>query len=137
NFVHTVAGGYPDTGSVSVIDANTVDSVSLMSGGFPVKYGDRTAAILDIQTRDGNRVKPAGRLQAALTGLAGVVDGPLPNKRGSYLVAARKSFIGYLIRRFNDQFQYGNNPPVVDVADVQGKSVYDLSKRSQLGVSLI
>src|SRR5256885_4467192 len=80
DFVHTVAGGYPDTGSVSVIDANTVDSVSLMSGGFPAKYGDRTAGILDIQTRDGNRVKPTGRLQAALTGLAGVVDGPFPNK---------------------------------------------------------
>ncbi|MFN2576931.1 MAG: TonB-dependent receptor domain-containing protein [Pyrinomonadaceae bacterium] len=137
NFVHTVAGGYPDAGSVSVIDANTVDSVSLMSGGFPSKYGDRTAAILDIQTRDGNRIKPTGRLQAALTGLAGVVDGPLPNKCGSYLVAARKSFIGYLVRRFNDQFQPGNSPPVVNVADFQGKFVYDLSRRNQVGVSLI
>jgi hypothetical protein len=137
NFVHTVAGGYPDTGSVSVIDANTVDSVSLMSDGFPAKYGDRTAAILDIQTRDGNRVKPSGRLQAALTGLAAVADGPLPNKRGSYLVAARKSFIGYLIRRFNDQLNSGNPAPAIDVADLQAKAVYDLSKRNQLGVSVI
>jgi hypothetical protein len=137
NFVHTVAGGYPDTGSVSVIDANTVDSVSLMSGGFPSKYGDRSAAILDIQTRDGNRVKPTGRLQLALTGLAGVVDGPLAKKRGSYLVAARKSFVGYLVRRFNDQLNSGNNPPVVNVADFQGKSVYDLSRRNRVGVSLI
>src|SRR2546423_2735250 len=137
NFVHTVAGGYPDTGSVSVIDANTVDSVSLMSGGFPSKYGDRTAAVLDIQTRDGNRVKPTGRLQAALTGLAGVVDGPLAKKRGSYLVAARKSFVGYLVRRFNDQLNSGNPPPAIDVADFQAKAVYDLSKRNQLGVSLI
>ena len=88
NFLHTVAGGYPDTGSVSVINADTVDSVSLISGAFPSKFGDRSAAILDIQTRDGNRVKPNGRLQAALTGLAGVVDGPLAKKRGSYLVAA-------------------------------------------------
>ena len=137
NFVHTVAGGYPDTGSVSVIDANTVDSVSLMSDGFPAKYGDRTAAILDIQTRDGNRVKPTGRLQAALTGLAGVVDGPLTNKRGSYLIAARKSFIGYLVRRFNDQLNSGNPAPAIDVADFQGKAIYDFSKRSQFGVSLI
>src|SRR5437899_4718436 len=94
NFVHTVGGGYSDTGSVSVINADTVDSMSVMTGGFPSKYGDRSAGILDIQTRDGNRVKPTGRVQLALTGLAGVVDGPLGNKRGSYLVAARKSFIG-------------------------------------------
>ena len=33
NFVHTIAGGYPDTGSLSVINADTVDSVAL--GGAP------------------------------------------------------------------------------------------------------
>jgi hypothetical protein len=137
NLVHTVAGGYLDSGSVSVINADTVDSVSLMSGGFPAKYGNRSAAILEIQTRDGNRVKPTGRFQASLTGIAGVVDGPFAKKRGTYLVAARKSFVGYLVRRFNDQLNAGNNPPVVDVADFQGKTVYDLSQRNQLGVSVI
>ncbi|HEX5889676.1 MAG TPA: carboxypeptidase-like regulatory domain-containing protein [Pyrinomonadaceae bacterium] len=33
NFVHTVAGGYPDTGSLSVINSDAINSVSLMSGG--------------------------------------------------------------------------------------------------------
>src|SRR5437660_3354742 len=65
NLVHTIAGGYPDTGSLSVINADTVDSLSLMSGAFPSKFGYRTAAVLDIQTRDGNRVKPTGRFSAA------------------------------------------------------------------------
>src|SRR5436190_6859748 len=137
NFVHTVAGGYPDSGSVSVIDANTVDEVSLMSGAFASKYGNRTAGILDIQTRDGNRVKPTGRLQAALTGLAGVVDGPFANQRGSYLFAGRKSFIGYLVRRFNDELNPGNNPPVINVGDFQSKAIYDLTKRNQVGASVI
>ncbi len=137
NLVHTVAGGYPDTGSVSVINADTVDALSLISGGFPSKYGDRSAAILDIQTRDGNRVKPTGRLQVALTGLAGVVDGPVAKKRGWYLVPARKSFVGYLVRRFNDQLNPGNSAPVIDVADFQTKAAYDLSKRNQVGMSLI
>lgn len=137
NFVHTVGGGYLDSGSVSVINADTVDSISLMTGAFPSKYGDRSAGILDIETRDGNRVKPTGRVQLALTGLAGVVDGPLGKKRGSYLVAARKSFVGYLVRRFNDQLNAGNSPPVINVADFQTKAVYDLTKRNQVGVSLI
>ncbi len=136
NFLHLVAGGYPDTGSISVINADTVDTVALMSGGYPANYGYRDAAMLDIQTRNGNRVKPTGRIQAALTGLAGVVDGPFADKRGSYLVAARKSFTGYLVRRFNDEFQT-NNPPVVDVADFHAKTIYDLSKRNQIGASVI
>jgi outer membrane receptor protein involved in Fe transport len=137
NFLHTVAGGYPDTGSVSVINADTVDSVSLIAGGFPSNYGDRTAGILDNRTREGNRVKPVGRFQASLVGVSGVVDGPIAHKRGSYLVAARKSFVGYLTRRFNDKFHYTNNPPVIDVADFQGKTIYDLSQRNQIGVSVV
>lgn len=137
NFLHTVAGGYPDTGSVSIINADTVDSVSLLPGTYPSSYGDRTAAILAVETRDGNRVKPSGRVQASLTGLAGVVDGPFAHQRGSYLISARKSFLGYIVRRFNDQFHFTNNPPVVDVADFQSKVIYDLSKRNQVGFNLI
>ncbi|HEX3142948.1 MAG TPA: TonB-dependent receptor, partial [Pyrinomonadaceae bacterium] len=136
NFLHLVAGGYPDTGSISVINADTVDTVALMSGGYPANYGYRSAAMLDIQTRNGNRVKPTGRVQAGLTGLAGVVDGPFAGKRASYLVAARKSFTGFLVRRFNEDFQT-NNPPVIDVADIDAKALYDLSKRNQIGASVI
>ena len=137
NFVHTVAGGYPDTGSLSLINADAVDSLSLLSGAFPASYGDRTAAVLNIQTRDGNRVKPTGRIAAALSGLSGVVDGPFDDKRGSYLFAARKSYLGYLVRRFNDEFNYTNNPPVLNFADGQGKFLYDVNSRHQLGASVI
>jgi len=137
NFVHTVQGGYPDTGSLSVINADTVNALSLMSGAFPVKYGDRTGGILDIETRDGNRVKPAGRIQASLSGLSGVVDGPFANGRGSYLFAGRKSYVGYLLKRINDQNHFTNNPPILNFSDLQGKALYDLTTRSQVGVSLI
>ena len=137
NFVHTIQGGHPDTGSLSVINADTVNSLSLMSGAFPTKYGDRSGGILDIETRDGNRVKPAGRISASLSGLSGVVDGPFANGRGSYLFAGRKSYLGYLIKRINDQEEFTNNPPILNFSDVHGKVLYDLSNRSQVGASVI
>lgn len=137
NFVHTVQGGYPDTGSLSVINGDTVNSLSLMSGAFPAKYGDRTGGILDIETREGNRVKPAGRISASLSGLSAVVDGPFSGGRGSYLFAGRKSYVGYLLKRINDENQFTNNPPILSFADLQGKVLYDLTPKSQVGVSLI
>jgi hypothetical protein len=137
NFVHTVQGGYPDTGSLSVINGDTVNTLSLMSGAFPAKYGDRTGGILDIETREGNRVKPAGRISASLSGLSGVVDGPLSGGRGSYLFAGRKSYVGYLLKRISDQNEFTNNPPILTFADLQGKVIYDLTSRSQVGASLI
>ena len=120
NFVHTVAGGYPDTGSLSVINSDAVNSVSLLSGGSPANFGNRTAAVLDIDSRDGNRVKTSGRIAAALSGISGMIDGPISSGKGSYLVAARKSYVGYLVRRINDQNQFANNPPILGFADVQG-----------------
>ena len=137
NFVHTVAGGYPDTGSLSVINSDAVNSVSLLSGGSPANFGNRTAAVLDIDSRDGNRVKPAGRIAAALSGISGMIDGPISSGKGSYLVAARKSYVGYLVRRINDQNEFANNPPVLGFADIQGKLLYDLSERNQVGFSAI
>jgi len=137
NFVHTVAGGYPDTGSLSVINSDAVNSVSLLSGGSPANFGNRTAAVLDIDSRDGNRVKPSGRIAAALSGISGMIDGPISTGKGSYLLAARKSYVGYLVRRINDQNQFANNPPILGFADVQGKLLYDLSERNQLGLSAI
>ncbi|MGI9069595.1 MAG: TonB-dependent receptor [Pyrinomonadaceae bacterium] len=137
NFVHTVQGGYSDTGSLSVINADSVNSLSLMSGAFPAKYGDRTGGILDIETRDGNRVKPSGRISASLSGLSGVVDGPFAKGRGSYLFAGRKSYVGYLLKRINDENHFTNNPPILSFSDLQGKVLYDLTTRSQVGVSVI
>ena len=137
NFVHTVAGGYPDTGSLSVINSDAVNSVSLLSGGSPANFGDRTAAVLDVDSRDGNRVKTAGRIAAGLSGISGMIDGPISSGKGSYLVAARKSYTGYLVRRINDQNEFANNPPILGFADVQGKLLYDFSARNQVGVSAI
>lgn len=137
NFVHTIAGGYLDTGSLSVINVDTVDSVALLSSAFPARFGYRSGSILDISTRDGNRVKPTGRFAAALSGLGGVVDGPFDKGKGAYLVAARKSYLGYLVRRFNDQFEDTNNTPILDFADGQGKVIYDITKQDQIGFSLI
>jgi hypothetical protein len=137
NFVHTVAGGYPDTGSLSVINSDAVNSVSLLSGGSPANFGNRTAAVLDLDSRDGNRVKPSGRIAAALSGISGMIDGPFSSGKGSYLLAARKSYVGYLVRRINDENQFTNNPPILGFADVQGKLLYDLSQRHQVGLSAI
>src|ERR1041384_697382 len=137
NFVHTIAGGYPDTGSLSVINADTVDSVALLSSAFPATFGYRSGSILDVSARNGNRVKPSGRFAAALSGLGGVVDGPFNTGRGAYLFAARKSYLGYLVRRFNDQFDYTNNPPVLDFKDGQGKVIYDITAKDRVGFSLI
>ena len=137
NFVHTLQGNFLDTGSLSIINADTLSSVSLLSGAFPAKYGNSTAAAFNLETRAGNRVKPAGRISVGLSNSSGVVDGPFAKSRGAWLFAARKSYLGYFTRRFNEALENTNDPPIVDFADVQGRAVYDLTSHQQLGISAI
>ncbi len=41
------------------------------------------------------------------------------------------------MRSINDKNQFTNNPPILNFSDVQGKALYDLNTRNQVGFSLI
>lgn len=42
-------------GTISMFNPETVADISLITGGFPAKYGDRLSAVLDVSNRDGIR----------------------------------------------------------------------------------
>jgi len=134
NPTHNVAG-HEDTGQISILNADTIASVTLLSGAFPSKYGDATAGLLQIETREGNRVKPAGRIAASLLSSSAVFDGPLPYKRGSWLIAARKSYLRYLVRFLNSDIE--REPLSTDFTDGLAKAVYQLTPHHQVGVTFI
>jgi hypothetical protein len=135
NPAHTVYG-HENTGQISILNADTMSSATLLPGAFPSKYGDATAGLLNLETRDGNRVKPAGRVMAGLLSTATVFDGPIQNKRGAWLVAARKSYVSYLVNALSDNADDFNGIGV-DFSDAQAKAVVDLTPRHQIGVNAI
>ena len=143
-FVHRlIESDTTDELSLSIINQDTISEVSLLNGAFPVKYGDSTAAILKLDTREGNRIRPAGRFSTGLLTTSGVVDGPLARGRGSWLAAGRTSYVDYLQRLVERITGTGRSQTNQDddanlnFSDMQGKAIYDLSPRHQLGVSAI
>jgi hypothetical protein len=38
-------------GAISIIDANTIDGVQLMTGGFPARYGNKRSGVFDVTSR--------------------------------------------------------------------------------------
>ncbi len=134
NPTHTIFGD-DDAGQISILNADTVASVALLSGAYPSKYGDNTAGLLRIETREGNRVKPAGRIAASLLSSSAVFDGPIAGKRGAWLVTARKSYLQYLLGQLNDEDE--DEPFAIDFTDAQAKAVYNLSLRHQVGLTAI
>jgi len=126
------------TGSVTFFNSDVIDSLELMSGGFPAKYGERTGAILDVKTREGSQEGMFTRADIGMAGLVFTNEGPIgKSNKASWLVSARKSYIGTLLK------EWGANYLAVGYSDVQAKlsfhpnSAHQLTFSSMLGTGWV
>jgi hypothetical protein len=127
---HTVQG-QEDTGSLSIVNADLIDELALHAGAPPVAYQDRSAAALDLRLREGSRQAPSVRFNAGVASASILAEGPLTRaQRGSWLVAVRRSYLQYLLRRSSaaDSMAFG-------FFDAQGKLAYDLTRRHNVSLS--
>jgi hypothetical protein len=130
--------------SLSAINAETVSEISLYPAAYPARFGGVTAAVLNVETREGNHLKPAGRFSTGLLATTGVVDAPFAKGRGSWLVAGRASYVDYLqraIERLTGTGRYSQNSSPeqtqLGFSDGQSKASYSLTARDQIGFSLL
>lgn len=121
-----------DMGSLSILNGDLVDSVTLLPGAFPAKYGDPSAAVLTVQTREPGRDRISARANADLMGESLTVEGPLDRKKkASWLVAVRKSFFEYLLNRLN------NSGLSLGYYDIEGKLTWDPAPHHRLSLLVI
>jgi hypothetical protein len=143
NFVHAAnlgVGGAASSEkvSLSIVNSDNVSEMSLLPGAFPATYGDSSAAVLNMETRGGNFVKPVFRVSTGLLGSSAVADGPIANHKGSWLVSARTSYADYLQRFVEDITGAGKSEDQkssLDYSDAQVKGAYNFSPSHQVGVS--
>ena len=128
---HTVHSSSGSTGSLTIVNGDQVDTLSLMTSGFSARYGDRTAGALVIDSREGGRVQPTARITASASNAGALAEGPLPpSRRGSWLLAFRKSYLDYIIRRTatDASLAFG-------FLDGQAHLTYDLTQKWQVSLS--
>jgi hypothetical protein len=129
---HTVAQESA-SGSMTAFNGDMLDSLSLHSGVFPARYGDRTGGILDAGTREGSRVARSVRVTASASNTGILAEGPLgKGRRGSWMAGARKSYLQYIIRRTAPDagMAFGFN-------DAQGKLDYDIASAHHVSLSVV
>ncbi len=87
-------------GFFSVFNPDAVKDVKLVKGGIPAVYGGRISSILDVRLKEGNAKK------GELNGGVGLIfsrlsyEHPLFKGRGSFIVAARRSYADILAQPF-------------------------------------
>jgi len=95
NVLHTVPDT-PDAPSLSLFTGNDVEDIRLLPVAYPVRYADVIGAALAIRTRAGNDEAPHFHGSAGLAYSEILGEGRLTRK-GTWLIDARKSYIGYLV----------------------------------------
>ncbi len=112
---HTIRG-INDAYSLTILNNDLIDGVTLLNGGAPAPYGDRVGGTLRIETREGSRDKTAVRASLGAAGASFVAEGPIGGPNTSWLLGARKSFLDYVVQALDDQPSF-----VVGYHDVQAK----------------
>jgi hypothetical protein len=81
-------------GLISLFNPETVSNIGLLTGGFPVQYGDRLSAVLDVTSRDGRSDRTIeGTINTNITNANIVLEGKVPlGLDGSWIVSARRTY---------------------------------------------
>lgn len=131
----TIYNPFHSIGLFSVFDADIIKSVDVQSAAFGAEYGDRISAIIDVQTRDGNRNNLAGKFRASPFSSKLLLEGPLKkfkaNQSSSSFILSYKN--SYLDRSSKLFYNYvGENKLPYSFQDLFAKASFVSDKGSYI-----
>jgi hypothetical protein len=112
-------------GTVSLLDAELLQDVTFLTGGYPAPYINRTSSVLQVTQREGNRKEFGGSATLGFAGAGAILEGPINAGKGSWIVSARRSFLDL----FTQDVGFGGVPVVYSI---NAKAVYDLTPRDRI-----
>jgi hypothetical protein len=114
-------------GPIGILNVDLIREVEFHAGGFPVEYGDRLAAVMDVALREGTRAGVEGQVDLGMAGVGGGIEGPLPVGNGSFVATARRSYVDLVVKWFDV-----GSTVAPRYGDYQGKVSLNLSASHKL-----
>ncbi|WP_455633601.1 TonB-dependent receptor plug domain-containing protein, partial [Parabacteroides sp.] len=78
----------------------------LYKSSIPAKFGGRVSSVLDINSREGNKEKFKGSASIGLLTSSLTLEGPLFNKKTSYIVGGRTTYSDWLLNLLPEKSGY-------------------------------
>ncbi len=121
----TIYNPFHSIGLFSVFETDAIKNVSVLNGAFNAENGGRLSAVIDVQTRDGNRKRTSGKVSINPFQSKVLLEGPLKkisnesNSSISYLFTGKSS---YLDRSSKVLYNYVNETGLpFNYTDLYGK----------------
>ena len=137
----TIYNPFHTIGLYSVFETDAIRSVDVYSAGFNAQYGDRTSAILDIRTKDGNKNRLSGKLSASPVMARAMLEGPISKPKtddGSsttFLLSVKHSYLDQTSKPLYGGFsEIFNNGLPYSFTDLYGKVSFNGGNGSKLNV---
>jgi hypothetical protein len=86
-------------GLFSTFNPDAVGYAELYAGGFPANFGDRLSSVLNVETKEGNSKKYAGKASVGLITSKFLFEGPIPG--GSFLIGGRRTYFEAIVWLYN------------------------------------
>lgn len=127
-------------GFFSVFETELIKNVDVLTGGFPAEHGGRISAVVDINTRDGNRKKWGGIASASPFMGKLLLEGPLTKyEEGkgstSLVLSTKRSIINQTSKTL---YSYASNPDTLglpfEFTDLYAKLAVNGSNGSKLNI---
>ena len=87
-------------GFFSVFNADALNNVELIKGGFPARYGGRLSSVLDISMKEGNMQQFHGEGAVGIVASKLTLEGPIKKDTASFIVSARRTYLDILAQPF-------------------------------------
>ena len=114
-------------GFFSVFNADAINDVKLIKGGFPARYGSRLSSVLDIRMKEGNMKKLSIQGSIGLLSSKISIEAPIIKNRLSFIVSARKNLLP-IFKLMGTGLSY-------NFYDLNAKLNYRLSNKDKLFLS--
>lgn len=95
----TIYNPFHSIGLFSVFETEAIRSADVYTAGFNATYGNRSSAILDIHTKDGNNQRLSGVASVSPIMVRGMLEGPLMKQKNpesgssTFLISAKHSYL--------------------------------------------
>lgn len=89
-------------GLFSTFDAEAIDEVDYLTGGFPAHYGGRLSSVLDTRMRAGrDRFAVSGQVSLLSSKL--LIEGGIPGTSGTYLFSGRRTYADRVVEALSSE----------------------------------
>ena len=119
-------------GFFSIFNADAVNKVSIIKGGFPARFGGRLSSVVDIRTYDGDSKKFNGSASIGLLSSRISVNGPVLKDKLLYSLSFRRTYYDLISAPFRSK-KDGKNKYYF--FDLNGKLTWNISQKDKVNIS--